>query len=446
MKKLVNKALVVLGLCTSYLLAAQQPDGWIQFNQNYIKLKVTQDNYYRVTSAELQAAGYPTTSVAVSQLKLYRRGNEVNIRTVANADGVTLSYLEFWGEKNDGKTDTDLYLPAAQPHQAYNLFTDTATYFLTWSSTTSTRRIVPSGINNNTGLIPEAYHLARERILQTSVYSPGRQFGPGSVQKLSDYDAGEGFTGAFLSKNSAQTFTFTLTDRVIGSVNPHVEAVIVGGNSLTHRVQVEAGPDATSLVTIDTLTFDGYTHFNYQKEIPASRVGITGSLLIRFKALGIADAADRVSLALVDVVYPQQLVVPVSGQKIFTLEKNSVDRSYIRMGAPTPSAWEFFDVTVPEAVYKVTQNNLTSRVDLVITPTANLHRKIVAVQAPATVAGLAAHRFNRINVTGKQYLIVTHRALRTPVGGQDPILAYQQYRESSAGGSYPVLVAEIHDV
>ena len=50
---------------------------------------------------------------------------------VANGDG-TLNYFEFYGLGIDGISDTPLYDVGDQPHSFYNLFSDTATYFLTY--------------------------------------------------------------------------------------------------------------------------------------------------------------------------------------------------------------------------------------------------------------------------------------------------------------------------
>ena len=41
-------------------------------------------------------------------------------------------YIEFWGERNDGKPDKNLYRDTSyQLSDSFSLHTDTATYFLT---------------------------------------------------------------------------------------------------------------------------------------------------------------------------------------------------------------------------------------------------------------------------------------------------------------------------
>ena len=125
MRRIISYFYLFLLLISSLLYG--QPNQWIDFNQDYIKLKIAEDGFYRVTSIELEAVGFPSNLVAASRIRLFRKGIEAAIRVQPNPDGTTLDYFEFWGKKNDGTSDTELYLPNAQAHPYYNLFSDTAT-------------------------------------------------------------------------------------------------------------------------------------------------------------------------------------------------------------------------------------------------------------------------------------------------------------------------------
>ncbi|MEQ9231880.1 MAG: hypothetical protein RIF46_14450, partial [Cyclobacteriaceae bacterium] len=187
-----TKFIFLLTLFTSISAFGQFGNEWINYDQTYIKIKVVEDGFYRVTAAELAAVGFPTASVPSNRIQLFRRGEEVAIQV--NASSGVLKYLEFYGQGNDGIGDAELYSQAqAQPHTEYNIFTDTAAYFLTWKLVAGTvKRIAPSNDTNTTGLTAQPYHLEENLTIEASRYASGIKFGSGSSFTLSDYDFGEG--------------------------------------------------------------------------------------------------------------------------------------------------------------------------------------------------------------------------------------------------------------
>jgi hypothetical protein len=67
-------------------------------------------------------------------IHLYRQGQEVALEIHSKNDSYFASgdYLLFWGKPNDGTTDSSLYESQAQANPSYSLFSDTATYVLTY--------------------------------------------------------------------------------------------------------------------------------------------------------------------------------------------------------------------------------------------------------------------------------------------------------------------------
>ena len=63
-------------------------------------------------------------------------------------------YIEFYGERNDGKTDTPLYkTPDEQGNPLKSLFSDTATFFLTIDPFSINARMQQQ--NNDISIVPE---------------------------------------------------------------------------------------------------------------------------------------------------------------------------------------------------------------------------------------------------------------------------------------------------
>lgn len=428
------------------LAANSQPFGneWIDFSQEYIKIKIAEDGFYRITGSELQQYDFPLSSTPASRVRLFRRGEEISINRVVNQDGVTLSYIEFWAEKNDGDTDTELYISEdLQPHTEYNLFTDTASYFLTWTNSASNKRINTSTDNDNSGLAPEEYHYDRKAVILSSRYNRGRQFGPGNDFSLSEYDMGEGWTGPLRGKNASEQISFELENLTSSSTPIELDVVMIGENSQRHKVRVQVGPDASSLTTIDEPEFEGYNRLYYRTTFDQNLLNGGSTLLVKLTTLGFPGIADNVSYALVDVRYPQSF--PLSNEnKIYRLKTSAEGRSYLRVPAQNPSAVRFFDVTDPENPIQIAKNELQDRVDLVV-PGTSVERALVAIVQPLETAILEKVTFDPIDLTA-EYLIITHPFLRNATDGTDPIADYASFRQSSTGGNYKVEVAEIQQI
>jgi len=113
---------IVGNLVANYSNAAEWqgfPEGWsgmlnpeASFAQMAAKISVKEDGIYRLTGADLEAAGIDLSQINPLELKLYQSGEETAIRVVS-ADSLSFSssdYVEFYGEKKETKyTDTNVY-------------------------------------------------------------------------------------------------------------------------------------------------------------------------------------------------------------------------------------------------------------------------------------------------------------------------------------------------
>jgi hypothetical protein len=443
MKRRISHYLLALALAVGGF--AQSPTDWIVENQSYITLKIAEDGWYRVSSVELQQAGFPTGSISAAQLQLFRRGEEIAIHTETQTGSAALDYLEFWGEKNTGVYDAELYNGDVHPHTYYNLFTDTATYYLTWSSSSNHRRIQVNTQNDNTGLAPTVSHQKTDRILQVSEYASGRFFGgSGGDFQLSNYDGGEGWTGGRVSKGSSQDFSFSLSDRSSAEA-VQVEIIAIGRNSLQHVVTVSAGATEGSLVDVGSFSFSGYTAYRHLQSVDDSQIGDSGELIIRCTVTGVEGATDFVSFSSVQVTYDQALNLQEGTSEVFTFPVAEVDRRFLQIDASQPASFTFYDITDPVSVVQLPQNALTGSAEFVV-PSANTERIVAAIAEPKSIPSIAPANFDLIHLVDRDYLIITHELLRENANGSDPVQNYADYRSSAAGGGYRVEVAEIDDI
>lgn len=436
-----NKLIPILLLC-AFTSFGQVGNEWIDFTQSYYKLKIGKDGFYRITQEELQAIGFPISSVPASRIQLFRRGQEVALNVNTNGDG-TLNYFEFYGQKNNGESDSPLYDAGDQPHTFYNLFSDTASYFLTYKlGSENGKRMTFSSDKNTTGLSVEPYHIKDTIQLFTTNYAAGVRFGSGSAFSLSKYDNGEGWTGGFQSKNVLKDFNFNLENYESSGVNPVLETVFIGGNSLLHNVEISIGPNTSSLGVMANVEWDGWGKEFFSGSVASSSIGAGGEFVARVTPLGEAGVAERISVAFMQLKYPQTIQMAANENKVFTLSNPSSAKAWLQIGTTNASGTRIFEISDPFNAVRLATTNFSDRVEVVV-PGTFPGQKVLAVTAPLSVPTIEPVSLPNYNLSNKDYLIVTHPDLRK---SGDPVKDYEVYRESTAGGSFNVQIGNITDL
>ena len=178
--------LVLLGSAAARAQSGPYGNEWIVPGQAYYKVKITRDALYRLDYDYLTKAGLGN-GIDPSRLQLWRRGKELAVYQggpPATFDAST--YLEFYGQRNDGILDRD------QPHQLYSFYTDTAAYFLTYPGPTGPQGRRMAGSQSAGGGAPHAWWLyaPAQAITTTYVEDP---VGPDLVTFLPWLGSSEGF-------------------------------------------------------------------------------------------------------------------------------------------------------------------------------------------------------------------------------------------------------------
>src|SRR4051794_2446077 len=191
-------------LFATLIVHAQFNNEWIDYSKTYYKFKVGKDSLYRISQSTLSAAGLGI--IPAEQFQLWRNGVELSIYTsVASGVLPANGYIEFWGQKNDGKPDRALYKnPNDQLSNALSLETDTAVYFLTVNASGNNLRITdaPNNVAGNS-LSPEPY------LMYDYVYNYQQQINPGKAVDFgeyvysSTYDVGEFWTSHDITSSSS---------------------------------------------------------------------------------------------------------------------------------------------------------------------------------------------------------------------------------------------------
>lgn len=430
-------------------LQAQYANDWIDYNQQYFKIKVAEDGLYRVTASELEAAGVPVATIDIGRYQLFRKGKEQAIRVVddevvALRDGL-LNYLEFYGKRNDGNSDTELYrVPEAQMHTYYNLFSDSSSYFLTWKLIPEpVKRMSFSSDNNSSGLTPQPYHLKEELQLQTDQYKTGLRYGVSADILTAEYDYGEGWASTDIGKNGSRSFSFILTGTDQADPVPTLEVQLVGINNLEHLVDISVGPDESNLRSIGQASFEKQYSSTFTSDLAWSDVGPNGDLVIKVTALGLNGQAERVAVTYVKLTYPQNPSFDDARDQFFYhFPADIASTGYAVLSSTVASGTRVFDITSPESPVSIATTNLSDRLEYVY-PNAATDRNFLIVRAPKTVGSIQSTLMENWDIAQKEFIILSTPELDAEVDGVLPVTEYVNYRESTLGGAYEVMLVDI---
>lgn len=424
----------------SGVLAYGQPGNqWIRYDQEYYRIPTAANAIHRLTYADLQGAGFPVTTVDPRALQVFHRGTEQDIHVAGEEDGAfdPGDYLEFYGTKNDGVSDTELYTsPSDQPHKYYNLYSDTTAYFLTFhpGMSPSTHRMTLLSESNTAGIPPESYHYDEKLLVLYDSYSGG--YSEADLISDTDFVKGEGWTGLSIPNGQFREYMLSgITGGYPAGGQPQLELLIVGRGIQPHRSEVFVGASASSLRSLGTRDFNPYTTVTVSETLDWSDIGSDGTLVVRVATLGDAATFDRVSLSYAKLRYPQQ-TSPGTGDKVFQLRANPSGKSYLDLpGLPAPT--RLFDITDPSHV-----RQFSSPATPVI-PNADIERTLL-LSAGFSTPSISKVNFSLIEPSDYDYIIISHKSLMKPaMGYSDVVQAFADYRASEQGGAFNPLVVEV---
>ncbi|MBF9223089.1 putative type IX secretion system sortase PorU2 [Hymenobacter ruricola] len=416
---------------------AQVGNEWIVPGQTYYKVKILKDGLYKLDYQYLIQAGI--TGVAPSQLQIWRRGREVAAYGGGNQAVLDpTSFIEFYAVHNDGKLDVELYKrPQDQPHQYYNYYTDTASYFITWKAGQQGRRMAqptaaggavhPHRLHNQLNLRLGFYI---ELPTTTDVYLPW-------VEAAEGYFHGGGLTAP--------------NDSVIRAVAPagpapKVEVQMYGASNnstapLAHAVEVLVGP-AGSERSLGVMRWSGRVPYKQTFTLLRSDI-VNGVVLVTTRKDASALPGDDFYSSYARFIVPQ-------ANRWFGNRHSVVFQNDSTLAGP--ATYEFDNDSIPATVagfdvqdfYNVQRvvSTATGTRRRFVFPAANAatHTLLLADEATPARPPLPARRvtFRTINPALANFIIITHPQLMKPAGGfSNAALEYAKYRANPGRSDVP---------
>jgi len=415
------------------LLAQSQTynNEWINYSQTYYKFKVGVTGLYRINQSVLTSIGLGSTPA--EQYQLWRNGEQLPIYTSVQTGPMSGSdYIEFWGEKNDGKTDINLFrLPDYQLNDQVSMETDTAAFFLTVSPGGSNLRLAPATFSLPSALPVEPYFIHTVGKYYRDKWNLGYAAVVGEYIYSSAYDQGEGFTSNDIYAGGTLSESFTNLNPYTGPGAPAPNLKVnATGNSLDPRqftIKINGSDIATQV-----MDFFDYVKLNTPITVANISSGTAN--------VDVSNTNGRMSIGKTELSYARQFNFGGTDNFLFELPAsaagNYLEISGFNYSALSPVLYDF--TNGKRYVCDITNPAL---VKVVLQPSATARKLLLVTQAPAfPMAVTTFQQRNFINYANAaqqgDFLIITHPALLTGPGGITPVEDYKTYRNSALGGGH----------
>lgn len=440
MKKFLS---ILIVLFISMSATAQFANDWIDYSKPHFKIEVNTEGVYRINAATLNSVGL--NFVNSTNYQIFRDGKQVPI--YINQTGTTINYIEFYAYPNDGLLDSTVFKNKDwQINEHHSLFSNTATYFLTFNTSGNNLRLTEQA-NTLSNLPPKEEYFYHTVINQyTSNFSFGKPYYVGNNPLYGAlFSEGEGYMGGNNEQvnNSANSKTFSLNTAHHYSqtgLNATLKTVVVAWTNGAHHFKIKAGAN-----TLNDYSFEDFKLVKSVDNLPNNLVSANTDITI--EAVNTSSGTNRNNLALLELNYPRSFNFDNNSSFVFEMEGNGTVQ-YIELDNVNNlgSQIALYDLTNG---YRLLSNDAingsTFRFAL---PAATGKRKLVFRSLSNTtvniVASITEKYFTDYSATANQgdYIILTHPNLLNT----SELTDYANYRESINGGAHQVSVVDITEL
>ena len=226
-------AISAITFITNQMQSQTYGNEWINYSQNYYKIKIAQDGIYRIDSATLAAAGISCGLGGINprNFQLFNKGIQQSIYVQGESDNVfnNSDFIEFYGQKNDGSLDSLLYVNTAfVPNPYYSLINDTAVYFLTWNASVSNKRMQVESATPFSPYVPDTYFFNDLVEEYHNGYYEGETDDVGGTD--SRYTCSEGWFDNVVTLGNSVSHTINTPNKYLGGPSSIIKSVVIGAS------------------------------------------------------------------------------------------------------------------------------------------------------------------------------------------------------------------------
>lgn len=364
---------------------------WFETGSLYYKVPVASDGWYKITPADIAAAGGNPSAINVATVKVFHRG--VQIPVVVRPD----TTVEFHARRNRGdSTYIDFY-------------TDTSAYWLTWAGTPGARFLPDSVTGTPSSQIVSATHSAH--VEENFSY----YFGTTTNEQVDNNTfPGETWVWRFFNVNNQVDFPFVLDSVDAAATTVTIRARVWGTGVLSPPAVAQ---HKARFWLNDSLLGD--VDFSQRQPallnvtVPATFLK-SGTNILRLRNMDTGTGGNQFYFDWFEVDY-QRLLRASNNQMVFVSPATSggAPVEFLVRGFTSPQI-EVYDLTGQRAIGGVTvSGDSASGFSVAFRDTFSTQRTYVALttNSPRSVLPLRQKMFSdiRVNSQGADYLIVTHR-------------------------------------
>ncbi len=439
---------ILILICLSGAMAAQGQlygNEWVRYNQTYYKIKVGAAGIYRISTATLTAAGMPTSTIG-TQLQLFHEGVEVPLLVSTTGVMGANDYIEFYGEVASGLPDTALFEQASwQANTRRSLFSDTGVYFLTLNTVGANKRYLstPNVISNPPPPLNYCY-ATYEQYFKNDFFQGKIQAGTQPIY-FSTFDNGEGFADGI--RHLTQPFSLSVpTPHVVPGQNAWLSTAVLRTTYNANTEHIMVGINNQQIAD-SIIARNAVKHFSIS--VPSSLLSSNNSIQFSATYTGVSPY-DSYGCNFVSLQYPRDF--NVSGLNYFSFQLPAAGQNqYLEFqnfnhnnNAPilydrTNQKWYVGDIAVSGLTRFYIDPSLATR-ELVLVANGSSQSYTVTAMQPIQFTD-----YSQATQQGN-YVIVTQKNYQQLVNGKNNVTEYKTYRESIAGGSYKVIVANVDDL
>lgn len=432
-----------------HAIAQQYGNEWIDYSQKHYRIQIPQTGIYRINYTTLINAGIPLGSINPKNFQLFIKGEEQYMNVIGESDDVfnPTDYIEFFAKKNDCLFDSMAYENISRlPNPYIPLFNDTNYVFLTWNSSVNNKRVTIETDINFTGYTAANYFYTEKVETSKSTYSQGQ----GYALEDPRYIKGEGYGNSISLGNSLQTNFGNLNVYQSSSLPVYIKASFSGtseknisGLNYDHKIKLDYFDNNGNYQTLNDTAFYGISQIYLEKQITSNQLQNSSHLKIN-SVTGLISQGNSTNIHYLYMKYPQ---IPdflnTSEQRFFVDNplglKTFLDLQNVNLGS---SQVLLYDLTnhkyIPTVVsgnnVKALIPNSSGEKECFLTTTFTN----VSVLTPVNQTGFFVN-YQTTN-PDSAFVIITHKSL------QNSANSYKIYRQSSAGGSNHVIMADIDDL
>ncbi|HXF99973.1 MAG TPA: C25 family cysteine peptidase [Bacteroidota bacterium] len=376
---------------------------WFETGRDYYKIPIAEDGWYRVTKAQLVAAGAHPSQIDPPTMKMFFRGAQIPI--VVRPD----TSVEFYGQRNYGdSTYTDF-------------FTDTSAYWLTWGGAPGLR-FTPSFVDSSAPIGIASTAKVSKHFEQNNWYFQGTTIADViNVETVPGEGWAWGEPSQWFFPTAVREYSFTLdqvepSDSSSGfqaTLRVRLASTTLNYATPNHHARFWLLDSTLQPLLLGEVTFPGRSTVVYTVSFPQSYLR-NGTNILRIQSLptGTGSNPNQFYLDWFEVDYHRRLGA-VNDQLNFSMpaQAGASRTTFHASGFSSPQI-EVFDAATKRQITGTAITPSGSEYTIAFRDTLQTARLYVVVAAGGArpVPRVTRKVFTdiRVNPQGADYIIVTH--------------------------------------